>query len=74
MHGSGAQPTSDTGAALELPASYCNVLRCFCFCVRFRGQGLPMADNGGGWNAPQTLEVDQGVLLVDQGEGEGKLE
>ncbi len=30
---------------------------------------LPMADNGGGWNVPQTLEADQGVLLVDQGEG-----
>ncbi len=39
------------------------------FCVRFRGQGLPMADNGGGRYAPQTLEAGQGVLLVDQDEG-----
>ncbi len=30
---------------------------------------LPMADNGGGWNAPQTLEADQGVLSVDHDEG-----
>ncbi len=27
-----------------------------------------MADNGGGWNAPQFLEADQVVLLVDQGQ------
>ncbi len=27
------------------------------------------ADNGGGWNASQTLGADQGVLLVDQDEG-----
>ncbi len=32
-------------------------------------KGLPMADNGGGWNTSQTLEADQGVLLVDQDEG-----
>ncbi len=28
-----------------------------------------MADNGGGWNAPETLGAYQGVLLVDQDEG-----
>ncbi len=31
-----------------------------------------MADNGGGWNTSQTLEADQGLLLIDQDEGEGK--
>ncbi len=39
------------------------------FCVRFPGQGFPMADNGGGRFAPQTLEAGQGVLLVDRDEG-----
>ncbi len=43
-------------------------------CVRFRGQGFPMADNGGRRFAPQTLEAGQGVLLVDQDEGQGKWE
>ncbi len=41
----------------------------FASAFLFRGQGLPMADNGGGWNASQTHEADQGVLLVDQHEG-----
>ncbi len=35
-----------------------------------REQGLPIADNGGGWNAPpKTLEADQGILRVDHDEG-----
>ncbi len=37
-------------------------------------QGLPMADNGGGWNASQTLEADQGVRLVNQNEDYGNWE
>ncbi len=74
MHGSGAQPTSHAGVALELPASYSYVLSSFCFSIRFRGQGLPMTDNGGGWNAPKTIEAYQGVLIVDQDEVYGKWE
>ncbi len=45
MHGSDAQPTSHTGAALELPA---NSSSAFEVCR----QKLSMVDNGGGWNAP----------------------
>ncbi len=33
-----------------------------------------MADNGGGWNAPRTLESYQGVLLIDQDESYCKWE
>ncbi len=33
-----------------------------------------MTDNGGGWNAIQTLEAEQHVLLIDQDEGYGKWE
>ncbi len=52
----------------------CTLEQRWSFCVRFRGQGLPMADNGGGLYAPQTLEAGQGVLPVGQDEGKGKLE
>ncbi len=33
-----------------------------------------MAENGGGRNAPQTLEADQGVVRVYKDEGQGKWE
>ncbi len=60
--------------SFELPTVSCLVDFASSFDSVGRFRGLPMADNGGGWNAPETLGAFQGVLLVDQDEVWGKWE